>query len=43
MLRYIDWAFSTPLMLCSILLALAFFQTLRARSVAEEFGWPFRS
>lgn len=42
-LRYIDWAFSTPLMLCSILLALAFFQNDCARSaaVAEEFGWAF--
>jgi len=41
--RYIDWWFSTPAMLCSILLALAFFQNPCARSldVANEYGWAF--
>ena len=41
--RYRDWVFSTPVMLCSIFLALAYFANpcTRSADVANEYWWVF--
>jgi len=41
--RYRDWVFSTPVMLCSIFLALAYFANpcTRSADVASEYWWVF--
>ena len=41
--RYIDWVFTTPVMLCSIFLALAYFANpcTRSADVASEYWWVF--